>query len=327
MSDSILVAGCGSIGRRHIRNLHRLGVDEVLAWDTDPERLRETADESAAQPVESYDAGLAATPRAVLVCTPPHLHVQASTAAVRAGAHVLIEKPLSNTLEGVDELLNLTARRGLVTMAGYNLRFHAGLRKVKDLLESGIAGRVLTVRAEYGQYLPTWRPERDYREGYITRASTGGGIILDSSHELDYVAWLGGQIESVYAVAERLSDLDMETEDVALMVLRLEGGVLGEIHVDCVQRGYSRECKVVGTEGSITWVFGEGVRLVRPDGEEFFEIAPEANEMYLEELKHFLACLDGSAVPPVDGVAARRVLELALAAKESARRSAEVRVG
>jgi predicted dehydrogenase len=241
---------------------------------------------------------------------------------------VFIEKPLADRLEGAEEMLAAAAALRLLVMAGYNLRFHAALRKVRELAQGGAVGRVLTVRAEYGQYLPTWRPGHDYRSGYITRRETGGGIILEESHELDYVAWLGGRIMSVYAAAGKLSDLDMSAEDTALMVLRLEGGALGEIHVDCVQREYSRSCKVVGTEGTVTWTYGSGIRLSFAGREpESWPINPDPNEMYLDEMRCFLEAIDGRQAPPVDGRAALQNLTVALAARESAGSRREVAVG
>ncbi len=328
MTASVLIVGCGSIGQRHARNLRSLGVGEICVYDPDGSRAEQAVRDAGAVAVGSVEAGLALRPQAVFICTPPHLHTAGARAAVDAGAHVFIEKPLSDRLDDVAEMIGAAARRKLVVMAGYNLRFHAGLLKLKELVKTGSVGRVLTVRAEYGQYLPTWRPGRDYRQGYIARPETGGGIILEESHELDYVAWLGGRVESVYAAAGKLSDLEIVAEDVALMVLRLEGGALGEVHVDCVQREYRREAHVVGTEGTATWVYEKGVRLARASREpEFFDIVPDPNQMYLDEVRCFLNCIAGNAQPPVDGASALQDLRVALAAKESARICREVAVG
>lgn len=327
MADAFLVVGCGSIGLRHIRNLVSLGAGPVLAFDPDPDS-RAAAEESGASWIESLEAGLASSPAAVLVCTPPHRHVEIASLALEAGAHLFIEKPISHKLgDPLDRLLDSADQAGRVVMAGYNLRFHPGLLKLHSLVAGGTAGRLLTLRAEYGQYLPTWRPHADYRQGYFARESTGGGIILEESHEFDYVAWLGGEVRSVFARAGTLSDLEIETEDTALAVLELDGGQLAEIHVDCIQRGYARSCKYVGSEATIVWDYSRGVTVTRDNGEdEFFEIVPDPNEMYLSEIAHFVRCVDGRATPPVDGRAARRTLEVVMAAKQSARERREIRL-
>ncbi|MCH7643168.1 MAG: Gfo/Idh/MocA family oxidoreductase, partial [Chloroflexi bacterium] len=289
-------------------------------------QARAAAEQNGAQSFKSLDAALAAAPTAVLVCTPPTLHVEVASRALDAGAHIFIEKPISHELsESLDRLLNSAERAGLVVMVGYNLRFHPGLLKLRSLVTAGVAGELLTLRAEYGQYLPTWRPGADYRSGYFACESTGGGILLEESHEFDYVAWLGGEVRSVFARAGRLSELEIETEDTALAILELPGGRLAEIHVDCVQRGYARSCKYVGAEATLFWDYTSGVTVTR-DGrdDEVFEITPDPNEMYLSEIAHFVECVNGRATPPVDGPAARRVLEVVLAAKRSARERREI---
>ncbi len=184
------------------------------------------------------------------------------------------------------------------------------------------------VRAEFGQYLPQWRAAQDYRAGYNAHNEMGGGIILDGSHELDYVRWLGGEVDTVYCAAGHLSRLEMNAEDGAEITLRMVDGVIAEIHLDCIQRGYSRNCKALGEEGVLVWDFKEGVRCLNGDGGtwQHFPIAPDPNEMYLEEMRHFLKVVKGECLPAVDGATGKRILEIALAAKESAKHGEEVRV-
>ena len=160
---------------------------------------------------------------------------------------MLIEKPLAATSDGIDELSRVVAAKNLHVTVGYQLRFHAAVMRLRELVCSGSLGRLLAIRAEFGQYLPTWRPSRDYRETYTAQAALGGGILLDASHEIDYVRWFAGEIRCVYAAAGHLSRLEMDAEDTAAMILRFDGDVLGEVHVDCLQRGYSRTCTIIGS--------------------------------------------------------------------------------
>ncbi len=327
MSEVFFVVGCGSIGQRHIRNLRALGVSAITAYDPDAARLARIVQEQAVTPCASIEAGLADRPEAVLICTPPHLHASIAQQAVDAGAHVFLEKPIANVLDGLPALLQAAQARQRIVYVAYNLRFHAGLRKLKELLDSGAIGRLLAIRAEVGQYLPDWRPTQDYRQGYNVSAAMGGGIILDASHELDYVRWLGGEVESVACVAGQLSDLEMDVEDTAAITLRLSKRVIAEVHLDCVQRGYARNCKLIGSEGTLIWEFKEGVRQLLPDKTwRVYPIAPDPNEMYIEEMKHFLACVRGEEVPLVSVADGLRVLEIALAAKQSAQSRREVAV-
>ncbi len=327
MTERFFVIGCGSIGQRHIRNLRSLGARVITAFDPDRARLDRAVQEQSALPKPSVEAGLADRPDAVLVCTPPYLHTSIARQAIETGAHVFLEKPIAHTLEGVNDLVQAARQRERVLMVAYNLRFHVGLRKMKELLDRGAIGKTMVIQAEFGQYLPDWRPAQDYRTGYNVSAAMGGGIIFDASHEIDYVRWLGGEVEGVYCIAEHLSPLEMDTEDTAAITLRMADNRLAEIHLDCVQRGYTRQCKVIGTAGTLIWKFNEGVTEVRADkSSRVYPIAPDANDMYVAELRHFLACARGEETPLVCGAEGRRVLEIALAAKQSAHTQCVVRV-
>ena len=324
---SFLILGCGSIGQRHIRNLRMLGVQDISAYDPMAERLELVAREHGVSTCPSIEAGLANKPDVALICTPPHLHTSIARQAVDAGAHVFVEKPIAHKLDGLDDLLRAAEMHKRILYVAYNLRFHAGLRKLKEILDSGAIGKLLVIRAEVGQYLPDWRPMQDYRAGYNVSAATGGGIILDASHELDYVRWLGGEVESVACVAGHLSDLEMDVEDIAAITLRLSNHVIAEVHLDCVQRGYARNCKLIGSDGTLIWEFKEGVRQLLPDKTwHVYPIVPDPNDMYVAELSHFLACVRGEESPRVSGADGRRVLEIALAAKRSAQTRCEVAV-
>jgi predicted dehydrogenase len=177
---------------------------------------------------------------------------------------------------------------------------------------------------EVGQYLPDWHPEEDYRRGYSASPELGGGVILDAIHEIDYIRWLLGPVRSVTCFAGKLSELEIGTEDTAALLLRFGSGSLGEVHLDYVQRAYSRTCHVIGDEGTIRWEYTSGgTRVYRAETRRWETVNDPTgwhpNDMYVEELAHFLRCLDGDDLPTLDVFEAARVLEIALAAKESSR--------
>src|SRR5438045_4525977 len=180
VAERILVVGAGSIGLRHVRNLKRLGVAEILVHDPSRERL-ELAENAGAIPLTGLDEGFARRPRGVAVCTPPHFHLDVALRALDAGAHLFVEKPLAASAAGVDVLIERAARAGRSVLVGYNLRFHAGVRRVKALVDAGAIGRVLSVKAHFGQYLPDARPSQNYLDGYLAQADSGG-LLLDASH-------------------------------------------------------------------------------------------------------------------------------------------------
>jgi predicted dehydrogenase len=323
MSRRVLVIGCGSIGKRHIGNLLKLEAGEVLACDLRAERRAEVAERCGIETFANFPDALAREPQAVVVAVPPSLHVPVALEAAERGCHLFIEKPLAASMERVGDLIDIVKRRRLVALVGCNMRFHPGLVRVKELLDGAAVGAVLTARAAFGQYLPDWHPCEDYRVGYSARRDLGGGIILDAIHEIDYLRWLAGEMQSVACFAGRLSSLEIETEDTAALLLRFAHGAIGEIHVDYVQRAYSRSAEIIGEQGTIRWDYtGRAVRSYSaadrrwrafndPDGW-------EPNDMYLDEMRHFLRCLDGAEAPALDLINAKRVLEIALAAKAAA---------
>ncbi len=328
----MLVVGCGSIGRRHLRNLRSLGVDRLLGVDPLADRRDLVGAEFGATTFATLEDAWAASPSIVFVTSPSALHVEVAVEAARRGCHLFIEKPVSHVNDAaLSELADEVRERRLVSLVGCNLRFHPGLRKLKGVLGAGLLGRVVSARAQFGQYLPDWHPWEDYRRGYSARRDLGGGIVLDAIHEFDYLRWLFGEVDMVAGFAGHLSHIEIDTEDTASAVLRFRNGTLGELHVDYVQRTYSRSCEVVGDRGTAIWDFrAREVRVYLAEtGAWTTEKLPEtwdANEMYVDELRHFFACVAGQEQPEQDIDDARRVLALALAVLESSRTNAMVRL-
>lgn len=305
-----------------MQNLLKLGA-AVTAYDVDTLRAEAAGRELGVAVAPALEPALASGVDALLVCTPTARHLQPARLAIEHGCHLFLEKPLSDSLDGVDELVEAAARKNLSMMVGCNFRFHRGLMAVKRMLDVGSVGRPLFVRAQFGQYLPDWHPWEDYRRGYSARRALGGGIVLDAVHEIDYVMWLLGDPIDVTAVVSRIGRLEIDTEDFAAIVLTFAGGAVAEIHMDYLQRAYSRSCEIVGEEGTATWSYQDDVVALYTAASARWEITRwpgryDPDDMYLHEVEHFLACVRREARPVLDGAGGRRVLEVALAAKESA---------
>lgn len=329
-----VILGAGSIGQRHLRNALALGHEVVAVLDPSAARRDE------AQRLVGPTARIAADEEGVfdvdadaaIVCTPTHHHVAHARAAVARGWHVLVEKPLSHTLEDTDALVDEAARARRTVLVGCNLRFFPSLKLVKRLIDDGRIGRPRSARAHCGYYLPFWRPHTDYRQGYGARQALGGGIILDSIHEFDYLAWLLGSPREVFCYAGRVSTLEIDTEDTADILLRFDYGVVANLHLDYLQRTYRRSCDVIGEEGVIAWdyiaqtvsVFGKEDRRLDVFQE---SINTERNQMYADELRHFVDAVDTGAPAELDAAGGRAILEIALAAKASSAAGQPVRLG
>jgi len=317
-----LVIGTGSIGQRHISNLLRLGVD-VSAFS-----YRSAAGESiqvnpAVKLVADVKSALASVDFAV-VANRTDQHIDVAIEVAKRGKHLFIEKPLSASLASVGELCDLVKSQGLIVEAGYTLRFHPNLVWLKSFLESGQLGDVYYARAMVGQWLPSWRPGSDYRKSYGAFRSRGGGVIFDLVHELDLVTWLCGPAEEVSAFTQVVPALEIETEGVAQIGMRLSGGVLAQVHLDYVRPTYGRSLEIVGYEGTIAWDYTRGeVSFTKRSGETTVlhrvDSSFERNSMFLSHMEHMVARLRSSDVSArsslFDSV---EVLKIALAAHQSA---------
>jgi predicted dehydrogenase len=327
-----LVAGGGSIGRRHLRNLRELGVEHLGLVEVDAARRDAIA---AGFPITSFsrlEEGLDWAADFVVVATPTHLHARQTLEIVLCGLPVFVEKPLSHTQDALGEISDLVARKNLCSMVGCNMRFHPGPAKVKQLLDEGRLGKILFARIHTGSYLPDWRPNADYRQNYAARVEMGGGCILDCIHEIDLARWYLGEVQAVFCSAGHLSSLDIDTEDVAILICRHASGAMSEIHLDYVQRTYERGCQIAGELGSVFWDFtAREVRWYNATNKKWTTYPQpetwELNQMYVDEMKHFLECLEDkrSTMLPIPDAAA--LMRVVFAAKASAEQGQMMPVG
>lgn len=326
----VLVLGCGSIGTRHARNLVQLGVQRPLIYDPVREAAARIAEEVGGVVVDSEEEGLSRRVDCVIVANPTHLHVGSALLAARAGCHLFVEKPLGHNEEGLVDLCELAERQGLITLVGCNMRFHPGPAYIRALIDAGSLGKLLFGRFVTGSYLPEWRPGKDYRATYSASKAMGGGCLLDCIHEVDLARWYLGPVEAVTAMVGSLGRLEADVEDIAALVCRHHGGRLSEVHLDYLQRVPERGCRVVGEAGAAAWDLETGqVRWCSSDRQWRMDWAPEGwelNQMYLDEMRHFLTCVERSeptCCPVAEGAAVTRI---ALAAREAAEKGVVVEV-
>lgn len=319
---SVLIAGCGSIAKRHARVLRSLGVKDLRACDPVPAQRDALARESAAQLFDSYEAGLASRPDAVFICTPPHLHVPMAHQAFAAGAHVFCEKPLSDSSQGLTELDRAAAAAGRKVMTGLCFRYHEGLLKAKALLDRRQRGRLVSIRSLVGEHLPTVRPD------YQTLFSAQVGGAFDLTHEVDLAAWFSGQAaKGVRCVAGTYSDVAMTAPDVAEILIEFDGRCVASIHLDFFQQPRRRLTELICTEGVIAIEFSRWDHCTLshcgPDGAwTHEELATQRDDMFRAEDAAFLEAVALNQ-PVACGIAeARKSIEII----ERAARDAGIRL-
>ena len=333
MISRILIVGLGSAGSRHLR----------LALELFPEaeikvlrnQGKEVDPKYGVSCVESFDAAIQFAPQIAVIANPSTHHLPIALALAHQGTHLLIEKPLTASLAGVQKLIDTCKSNKLVLMVGYNLRFSPSLLHFFQLIKSNHVGEILSVRCEVGQYLPNWRPETDYRKGVSANHALGGGVLLELSHEIDYLQWIFGEIDWVSASLSRQSLLEIDVEDSAHLIMGFKsassrGQLIATLSLDFIRQDLTRYCVAIGDEGSLRWDGVKGQVSVLEKGESEWKVlftSELSNEKtYLSEWLTFIDRVNNLTVPSEQGQEEIRIMEVVESARLSSKRKAQISV-
>jgi predicted dehydrogenase len=321
----ILIVGLGSIGKRHLRIARELFPDADIRVLRHQECL--SIPEYADSCFSTMEEAVAFLPQIAVVANPAPFHISVAQQLADAGVHLLIEKPLSSSIEGVPQLLETCQKQGTVLLTGYNLRFLPSLQGFRNLLLDDTIGRLLSVRCEIGQYLPSWRPDADYRQSVTACSELGGGALLELSHELDYLRWIFGEVEWVNATLSHQSTLEIDVEDTAHLILGFVSAddnfqLIGAVNLDFIRHDTTRSCTVIGESGTLRWNGLTGVvELYEAAAKEWIELfrhQHQRDDSYLAEWQNFIDCVNEQNTPLVPGVDGLKVLQIVEAARISA---------
>lgn len=290
---TVLVAGCGSIGRRHLRVLHELGVSDLHACDPTASAREAVSEElPAVKLLESYEAGLEISPDAVFICTPPKMHVSMAQQAICSGCHVFMEKPVSDTLDGVDELAAQAERSQKKLMVGLCFRYHEGVARLREHFDAGRLGRLVCIRSLMGEHLPDVRP--DYRD--LFSAKYNGAF--DLVHDVDLALWFADQpVRRIQSLFGNYSDIGIEAPDMVELLIDFEDRSAASVHLDFFQRPRRRQFELIGTDGVLTLEFASWDRCIvsiyesQTDQWQHEELTTDRDNMFRAEDKEFLAAV------------------------------------
>jgi predicted dehydrogenase len=329
----ILIVGLGSIGKRHLR------LARELLPDADIRVLRRLATSDVPEYSNGcfshIDEAIAFRPQIAAIANPAPFHIDTAQALANAGVHLLIEKPLSDSLKGIEQLLKTCHRQRIVLLTGYNLRYLPSLRRFRDLLGESVIGKVLSVRCEIGQYLPSWRPDSDYRQGVSAQHYLGGGSLLELSHELDYLRWIFGEVDWVKATLSRQSSFEIDVEDSAHLTLGFAPSangqsLIGTVNLDFIRHDTTRLCTAIGESGSLRWNGLTGLVEHFEAGakgwHELFLHQHQQDDSYLAEWQHFLQCILSQVKPLVSAEDGLKVLQIIEAARHSSESGPKVQI-
>ncbi|MFY0665849.1 MAG: Gfo/Idh/MocA family oxidoreductase [Natronospirillum sp.] len=250
---NVLVVGSGAIAKRHIRNIKTLFPESsiLLVFPTGRQALEGEFDHDVSVTAWSEIGHVAFD--AAIVASSSSTHLEYSFPLAEMGIPVLIEKPIAHDAKAFGVTFDKISVLPPQVLVAYNMRFLSSANKIKQMLSEGAVGRLAGVHALVGQYLPDWRPQKDYRTSVSARTELGGGVLLELSHEFDYLRWLFGDFTGGFCHARTSGLLELKVEDTADVILEHAGGWVANVHLDMLRREPSRHCTIVGEHGTLTW--------------------------------------------------------------------------
>ena len=325
----VLVIGYGSIGKRHTNNLMKLSKIELSICSKNKETIQ--LERKGVKIYTSINKALKKKFDVGFICNETNLHIETAIKLAKNNQHIFLEKPLSNSLKNISILFKLINKKKLITMIGCNMRFHEGIKLMKELLDKQEIGKIISASVENGSYMPSWHPNEDYRLSYASRKKLGGGVVLTQIHEIDYLYWFFGKVSEVFAITGKMSNLDIDVEDYCESLLKFKNNVIVNLHLDYFQRPAKRTCKIIGTEGQILWNWENNhVQIYKNNNKKWItkkiDKKMDRNKMYIDELKYFLDCVNKNIIPMNSIIDAIEPQKISLAIKESAKKGQKIKL-
>lgn len=325
---NVCVVGLGSIGRRHSKLLATQGLGKLIGVDLREDRREQAQNEikfdlvtdDFGEVIENYDVDT------VFITLPTAFHTNIAKEAAKNGCNLFIEKPLAASIDGLEEVRAVIKKKKLKSYVAYCYRFAPSVQRLKAIVESGSLGKIYSARLHISTYLPDWHPWEDYREFYMAKIEQGGGARLDESHGIDLLRWLFGEVESVFAFVETVSDLEISSDDLTIMNLKFKNGLFAEAHFDLLGRSPRIGLELIGSDGTLLWdrISGKietySVKSAQWEFEEFG--SNDFVKSYDNQMAHLIEAFSGKREPLCDfddGLRTMHVLEAALKSSETGR--------
>ncbi len=307
----ILFFGLGSIGKRHLKILRKLNNFDIYAYRTQKNLIPHINN------IYDIDKVFNLKPDVAFITNPTHKHIETALQCLKSGIRsIFIEKPLSNSLDKLDDLIKEMNKMKAIIYVGYNMRYNPILIRLKQILEE-INEKIIYSRTTCSSFLPEWRPSNDYRNIYSAKKVEGGGVILDLSHEFDYNMWLFGKINSIEGSYGKISNLEIETEDYCDVSLKFKNGLTAHIHLDYFSHFKERKINIItNTKEIIADLINNNILIKDATGlkEEKFNF--EIDYIYEQQLKAFMDGIENKSINISNLIEAKNLLELLLKFKE-----------
>ena len=330
---TVLIVGLGSIGRRHagiiqslFPNINIIVLRHKRCNDSDIKAL------GLYKCVTSVNEAIELNPEAAIISNPATKHIEVAKKLASKGINLLIEKPISDSSKDVQKLIDMCYQNKIILMTGYNLRFLPSLIEFKQQIHSRKIGKIYSIRSEVGQYLPSWRAESDYRNDVSAQKKLGGGVLLELSHEIDYLLWIFGKVNWVKSHVSKQSDLEINVEDSAQVILGFDNNngatLIASLNIDFIRHDTTRKCLAIGKKGTLLWDGIKGsVEFFKKSGQNWEVLLssnPDRNFTYMEEIKLFFSSVESNTMPSISGEDGLQVVNIVEDIKESSNKNSIV---
>lgn len=325
---SVLVVGTGSIGQHHARLLAERNDVDLWVCDIDESCLKEALQVApGARGFGDFEAALEQGPQAVMICTPHDLHRPMAEAACQAGCDVFCEKPLAQTVADAEAIVATAQSCGCMLQVGYVSRFHPAIRRIQQMVDSGALGTLVGGRVVVGTYYTLVAARRRYQ------TARPNALILDYTHQPDYLSLFFGEVKRVAAETTTLGNLELiQQPNIFSLILRYKSSALVQIHLDFVQYPNRHILELFGDQQTVVYDFSTGALQIFTHGEESWRHAEEGyrvehlivgrDDIGRDQINAFLEAMRDNRTPVctgADGVSVLRTAEAAVRAAEELR--------
>jgi len=289
----ILFFGLGSIGKRHASIIKKYHGHELFAFRTN--KGQEINDLKIAE-VHNYDDAFKIKPDVAFITNPTFMHIDTALKCTDKGIDMFIEKPLSNSFEGIDKLKQKIKEKNIFVYIGHCMRFHPVIQYLKENVN---IDDVIYTKTTSTSFLPNWRPKQDYSKSFCVDSNRGGGVLLELIHEIDYNSWLFGEIDNIKGKYGAVSNLKSDCEDFAELSVSFKNNIFGDIHLNWFSHNSERVIKIYCNDKYIEGDLLKNEVLIKKDGEDIKKIKfdVERNDIYKAQLDYFFDSLKKNITP------------------------------
>jgi spore coat polysaccharide biosynthesis protein SpsF len=295
-----LIIGSGSIGQRHIRNLRKLGISDIITLRSKKGHFKKLPRDLQVIEIDNWHDAIRKKPDIAVISNPTSLHLEAASKISQHVKGVFIEKPLSHSMDGCQDLIDTLLEKKVVSFVGYNLMFHPIIKKIIKFYDENDVGEIINIQCMVGQWLPDWHPYEDYKKSYFARKDLGGGVALTLIHEIHLAIKLAGLPIRVSGEITGYKKLDLDVDVCSDLMLKHKTGSVSQIHLDYLQQPSHRSGLVTFEKAWLGYDFNKFELTAQRINEEpqvlWNNSDYDSNQMYVDQLKEFIRFVEEGRV-------------------------------